>query len=227
MQKLDLVVKGLQRQDFVNVRVGQFLFSSRFLQTNVRTYFYVLAEKKVLTSWEVYNHVPKATTAASKIHSYEYFLNEVLREDLKIILQRRDELYQKVGAYMEQENVFEKLLTAVPTKPDPARKYKPEPLCTKVDIGCNFYVQGAIPMPLETVLFDIGCGIWLEMTITDALACCKQQKSSLSRRIEALTAQELETKAKINIVLRGLQELQQLSNPRPPEQPEPAFARYD
>lgn len=158
---------------------------------------------------------------ASKTRSYEYFLNEVLREDLKIILSRRDELYQKVAEYMEQELIFEKVISITSTNEEK------EPLVTKVDIGCNFYVQGEMPTPIKTVIMDIGCGIFLTMSIQEGLLHCKQMIQYLNKRIETLTKQELETKAKINVTLRGLQELQQLPNARPPEESEPAFPRFD
>jgi len=142
-----------------------------------------------------------------KVSKYEYFLNEVLRSDLKTTLERRDELYNQVAQYMELQTVLEKVGGAM--NADGNSKLK-----TKVDIGSNFYVQAEIP-DLKTVTVDVGCGIWLPMSSEDAIAFCEKKVSFLNSRVNDLTQQELGIKAQINIVLEGLKEIQRISFPQP------------
>nr|KAG5708449.1 hypothetical protein BaRGS_026176 [Batillaria attramentaria] len=75
------------------------------------------------------------STMEQKIYAYETFLNERLREDLRKILESRDKIYGQIAEYLQLKTVIEKL------KEDGADKKQ---LKTKVDLGCNFYVQANV-----------------------------------------------------------------------------------
>jgi len=140
---------------------------------------------------------------AEKVLQYEHFLNNVLRTDLKITLDRRDELYNEITQYMELQTVMEKLAEA--NGGNEGAKLK-----TRVDIGSNFYVQAEIPNT-KMITVDIGCGIWLPMTPKDALKFCEKKLFFLNARVDELTQKELNVKAQIKLVLEGLREIQKIN----------------
>lgn len=142
-----------------------------------------------------------------KITQYEYFLNEVLRTDLKTTLDRRDELYNQISQYMELQTVLDKLQGA--NEGDENTKLR-----TRVDIGCNFYIQAEIANT-KIINVDIGCGIWLPMSPKDALSFSEKKLVFLNARVDELTQKELQIKAQIKLVLNGLRELQNISQIEP------------
>ncbi|CAL8106557.1 unnamed protein product [Orchesella dallaii] len=144
-------------------------------------------------------------TMMDKVTRYEEFLNEVLRKDLKETLERREEVYCIISEYMELQTVIEKLEKAKSfDSPTPTK------LRTRVEIGCNFYVQANIT-DVDTIIVDVGCGIWLPMNRAEAIKFISEKLKLLNAQAAALTQQELQIKAKINIVLQGIRELQGIS----------------
>lgn len=140
-----------------------------------------------------------------KITRYEEFLNEVLRKDLKETLERREEVYCLVSEYMELQTVVEKLEKAKAFEPPTSTKLR-----TRVEIGCNFYVQANIT-DLDKIIVDVGCGIWIPMNRDEASKFIVEKLKVLNTQVSSLTQQELQIKAKINIVLQGIRELQGIS----------------
>lgn len=143
-----------------------------------------------------------------KITRYEEFLNEVLRKDLKETLERREEVYCTIAEYLELQTVLEKLDSAKMFESPPAPGATK--LRTRVEIGCNFYVQANIT-DVNKIIVDIGCGIWLPMNRTEALTFVTEKLKVLNSQATSMTQQELQIKAKINIVLQGIRELQGIS----------------
>lgn len=139
-----------------------------------------------------------------KVTRYEEFLNEILRKDLKDTLERREELYCTISEYMELQTVLEKLDNAKAFDSSSSK------LRTKVELGCNFYVQGSIT-DLDKIIVDVGCGIWLPMNRIETLKFVSHKLKLLNAQAAAFTQQELQIKAKINIVLQGIRELQGVS----------------
>jgi len=138
-----------------------------------------------------------------KLQKYEYFLNDVLREDLKTTLLRRDAVFSQVAEYMELQKILENIVTDVKTGlPRPCIR-------TQVEIGCNFYVQGEIE-DLGKIVVDIGTGIWLPMTLSEAKKYCDDKIAFLNAQIDDLTKEELMLKSRVNVVYSALQELQGL-----------------
>jgi len=135
-----------------------------------------------------------------KVESYEYFLNEVLRTDLKSTLERRGQLQTKISDYTQQKTILEKLTSS----PELSRDIR-----TKVDLGCDFYVDSLVPS-LEMVVMNLGCGTWAEVTPEEAIRICNKEVEHLNKAVEVITKQELQLKAHINLVINGLREIQNI-----------------
>ncbi|XP_022082503.1 protein UXT-like isoform X2 [Acanthaster planci] len=72
---------------------------------------------------------------SSKVTEYEKFVNEVLRRDLQKVLDERDQIYEQAAHYLQLKTTIEKLQEANLSK---------DTLKTKIDLGCNFYVQANV-----------------------------------------------------------------------------------
>ncbi|GFO15504.1 uxt-like protein [Plakobranchus ocellatus] len=141
-----------------------------------------------------------AADGKSKVLEYEQFLNERLREDLRLILEQRDKLYEEISEYLQLKSTIEKIKEDI--NPESVLK-------TKVDLGCNFYVQANVPDP-TSICVAIGYGFFLEMTLDEAVVFIKKKTDVLQEKIDILTADAGKVKAHIRLVLEGLRELQQI-----------------
>ncbi|XP_053390722.1 protein UXT-like [Mercenaria mercenaria] len=138
---------------------------------------------------------------SSKVLEYERFVNEKLKEDLRLILEQRDKTYGQIAEYLQLKTTIEKIKESKQT----------EGLKTKVDIGCNFYVQANVPDSSRIYVF-IGFGFFLEMTLDEALKFIGKRTKLLNEHTDRLTDDAAKVKANIRLVLEGLRELQQIKN---------------
>ena len=145
------------------------------------------------------------STSSEKVLQYEAFLNEKLREDLRKILEQRDEVYKQISDYLQLKTIIETIQQTDYTK---------EELKTKIDLGCNFYVQAKVP-DTSRIYVNIGFGFYVEFTHDEALKFIKKKTDSLNEKAESFTKDAVTVKAHIKLVLEGLRELQQI--PREPD----------
>ncbi|CAG5120426.1 unnamed protein product [Candidula unifasciata] len=136
----------------------------------------------------------------TKVLEYETFLNERLREDLRKILEDRDELYEEVSEYFQLKSTIQKIQEDI----TPTSELK-----TKVDLGCNFYVQANVPNP-SRINIAIGYGFFLEMSLPEALKFIDMKTQQLQDRTAQLTKDACKVKGHIRLVLEGLRELQNI-----------------
>lgn len=136
-----------------------------------------------------------------KVLEYETFVNEKLREDLRLILEQRDEIYGQIAEYLQLKTTIERIKV----------NGMQGDLKTKVDIGCNFYVQTNISDSSKIFVF-IGLGFFLEMTLDEALSFTDKRTKFLTENSDRLTSDAVKVKANIRLVLEGLRELQNINN---------------
>jgi len=149
--------------------------------------------------------------SSKKIQEYERFLNEKLREDLRKLLEQRDEIYGQIAEYLQLKNSIEQIQKAKIT----------ENLKTKVDLGCNFYVQANVLDPSKIFVF-VGFGFFVEMTFPEALKYIDKRTKFLTEHTDRLTSDANVVKANIRLVIEGLRELQHLgSGPDDPPRRDP------
>lgn len=78
----------------------------------------------------------------SKITSFESFIHDKLKPDLKKTLDQRDLVYDTISDYLKLRNQIEILLKAKKGEDVKEKEKKEnEGLKTMVDLGSNFYVQ--------------------------------------------------------------------------------------
>lgn len=139
---------------------------------------------------------------SSKVLNYEKFLNEKLREDLRLILDQRDKIYEQIAEYLQLKTTVEKIKE---------NNGESEGLKTKVDLGCNFHVQANVPDASKIYVF-IGFGFFLEMTLKEALKYIEKRIKFLTEHTDRLTNDAVKVKSNIRLVLEGLRELQHIKD---------------
>ncbi|XP_054878172.1 protein UXT-like isoform X3 [Poeciliopsis prolifica] len=133
-----------------------------------------------------------------KVLQYEAFISDVLRRDLRAVLEQRDRLYEKMSHYLQLKNAIQTLEEAGPQR-----------LKADVDLGCSFFVQARVDNP-SRILVLVGFGFFVEMSHQEALRFIDKKTNQLTLFIEQLTKDVAKIKAHIRMVLEGLRELQGL-----------------
>lgn len=139
----------------------------------------------------------------AKVELYEKFLNEQLKSDLRTVLNEREKLFSEIAEFVQIKTTIENILDKQEKSNEVVE------LKTKIDLGCNFYVNAEIP-DTSKIFISIGYGFYLEMTLKEALKFIEKKIKFINETIDELTQQASKIKANIRIVLEGLKEIQNL-----------------
>nr|CAG4642973.1 EOG090X0MWD [Evadne anonyx] len=129
---------------------------------------------------------------------YENFINEILRTNLKNYLERRATCAGEIQEYVLLQRTIENLTN-----------FDCDPLKTKVDLGCGFFVQAEVP-DVSKITVAIGHGLFLELTQAEALDFIKKKVLMMSERLALLEEESSKLNADIKIMLENLGLLQQV-----------------
>jgi prefoldin alpha subunit len=147
----------------------------------------------------------------SKITEFESFVNEKLRNDLRVVLDEQDKIYTDVAEYLQIKDTIEKITQAkalrVGGSGNEAAKFK---LNTRIDLGCNFYSNAVVEDP-DKIFIAIGYGFFLEMKFDEALRFIEKKVRLLNHSADDLTQKACEIKAQIKFVLEGIREMQDIN----------------
>ncbi|XP_033745934.1 protein UXT homolog [Pecten maximus] len=146
-----------------------------------------------------------SSTIPEKVLAYETFLNETLREDLRKLLEEQDKLYGQIAEYLQLKTVIERIQDTDYTKDE---------LKTKVDIGCNFYVQANVP-DASRIYVSVGFGFFVEFKMDEALRFIGKKTARLNDQVEKTSKDVAKVKAHIKLVLEGLREMQGIGSETP------------
>jgi len=131
-----------------------------------------------------------------KVISFEHHVNEVLKPKLNDYLSSRDKIIEEQAEYLRLEETVSKL----------AGKKE---LRTKVDLGCNFFVQAEID-DCSKINVHLGSGLYAELSHEELFQFCKKKRNLLKKKEEFQTDIINELKSEIRLVLEGIRELQNL-----------------
>ncbi|XP_013417371.2 protein UXT-like [Lingula anatina] len=131
-----------------------------------------------------------------------------MTHDKKKVLDERDKIYSQMSEYLQLQTIIEKLQDTNLTE---------EPIRTKIDLGCNFYVQAKVP-DASKIFVSVGFGFFVEFTLPEAIRFIDKKMSHLNEISAKLTHQASEIKGHIKLVLEGIRELQHLDDGIPPSQ---------
>ncbi|KPJ01467.1 hypothetical protein RR46_08504 [Papilio xuthus] len=138
----------------------------------------------------------------SAIIKYENFINNVLKESLRL----HDQYLQKVNEEIS-ELVQEKHTLKVITD----EKLHPNGFKTKVDIGCNFFMEAFVP-DTSKLLMHIGLKHYMEFTVSEANTYIDARIKVYEAKAEEIKKKIYTTKAHIKLMLFGVQQLLNAKN---------------
>jgi len=84
-----------------------------------------------------------------------------------------------------------------------------DPLKTKVDLGCGFFVQAEVP-DVSKISVSIGHGFFLELSLSEALDFIPKKIMLLSQRLTLLEEESSRLNADIKMMLDTLGQLQKV-----------------
>ncbi|XP_022651165.1 protein UXT-like isoform X1 [Varroa jacobsoni] len=157
-----------------------------------------------------------------RVVKFEHFINDVLREHLKRLEKERNRLCEQAGEYLQLKVAIERLQKDC--KEDKSIR-------TQVDIGCSFFCQAEVPDATKVFVL-LGMGIFAELTHSEALDFIDKKQNLLKERIDIMTVGVIiyvvsllknngercaEVKARIQMALLALRDLQGLAGELPPQ----------
>ncbi|XP_024219150.1 protein UXT homolog [Halyomorpha halys] len=135
-----------------------------------------------------------------KVLQYETFLNDVLKEDLRKIHVKLDQLQSELFEYIQLKNYIETVKS---------NKLNEATLNTQVDIGCNIFLQAKVEDP-EHILVAVGLGYYVDLPLDKALSLVNKKIKFIEDETVFFKKKSAVTKSHIKMVLLGLMEIQNL-----------------
>ena len=144
------------------------------------------------------SEVQSSDAVTEKIQKYEEFVNEVLKNDLKYVLQQRDSVYEEISEYTKLQTYIDRV--------HPITK---RPIKSKVNIGCEYFMQAEVKNT-DYIFVDVGLGLHVQCTFEEATRVVKKRIDQLTLKAEKMTDKSCDIKSRIKLIVQALAELQGL-----------------
>ncbi|KAF7490977.1 Protein UXT [Sarcoptes scabiei] len=131
-----------------------------------------------------------------EILKYEQFVENVLKNDLRLVLERYNEICDKIADLLKIRSVC-KMIT----------ENKMKSMKTMADLGSNCYVKCLIPST-DHILLNVGLDCFIEFSIEEALKFIDKRSNLYNKSLEILKEKSAKIKAHIKIVLNLIDQLQ-------------------
>ncbi|XP_065072711.1 protein UXT [Ochlerotatus camptorhynchus] len=128
----------------------------------------------------------------------ESFVNDFLREDLKLYDQQLSHMNGEIMEYVQLKNMIENI------QENAAEGFK-----TQVNIGGNFFMKGKTDR-VDRILVDIGLKHFLEFTLDEALKFVDMKIKVLTKQADVIRDKSVETRANIKLALMVIGDTNQL-----------------
>lgn len=129
---------------------------------------------------------------------YENFINDVLKEDLRKLEIRMQQVNAEISDLIQQKHTL-KVITDKSIHP---RGFK-----TQINLGCNFFMEASVP-DTSKMLVNIGLNHYLEFTIEEVNKYLDIRIKAFEQKAAEIQTKAAETKAHIKLMLFGIGELQ-------------------
>lgn len=136
------------------------------------------------------------------IAKYEHFINDVLKEDLRVLEQRMIKINAEISDLTQQRHTL-KVITDKTAHPDGFK--------SQVNIGCNFFMEASVP-DTSSLLINIGLDHYLEFSSNEASKYLDVLIKALEKKAEELQNKAAEAKAHIKLMLFNLGELYEVTS---------------
>ncbi|CAH2094356.1 unnamed protein product [Euphydryas editha] len=129
---------------------------------------------------------------------YEHIINNVLKEDLRILEFKLQQINAEISDLIQQRHCL-KVLTD--------KDQHPNGFKTQVNIGCNFFMEASVT-DTSKLLMNIGLDHYLELTLEEAYKYLDARIKAFEQKSEELCTKAAETKAHIKLLLFDIGELE-------------------
>ncbi|XP_053209985.1 protein UXT homolog [Panonychus citri] len=136
------------------------------------------------------------------VEKCETFINEQLKNDLKIIHLRQENIHVQLNNFQDLKSFILELTN---------NSFGCSSIKTQIDIGNNFYMRCTIPNTEKITIF-IGLGFYLELSLQEALNFIDKRSIFLNSCIDKLSDQGRKVKAHIKVILDTLSYIQEIGD---------------
>ncbi|XP_037808103.1 protein UXT [Lucilia sericata] len=128
----------------------------------------------------------------------EVFINDFLKEDLKHLEQYINVYNEEIMEYIQLKNTIETM-----------RDNLEEGYKTQMNIGGNIFMEAKVN-DLNTILVDIGKGVFIQFTLEEALKFADFKIKILNKECDVLREESIKKKTEIKLALMYIAEKEQL-----------------
>lgn len=137
-----------------------------------------------------------------KVAKFETFINDVLKSSLKQIFVALETVNEEIMDLERLQNTIDKMTRLADDLP-PGK-----PLKTRVNVGCDFYMQANVDV--RTFLVCVGLGYYVEYTKDEALEYIRTRTKRLEGHAEELRDKGARVRAQITLALHCMEQVQGL-----------------
>uniref|UniRef100_A0A023EGT7 Putative lethal 2 35cc n=1 Tax=Aedes albopictus TaxID=7160 RepID=A0A023EGT7_AEDAL len=119
----------------------------------------------------------------------ESFVNDCLREDLKLYEQQLARLNAEIMEYVQLKNMIENI-----------QENASDGFKTQVNIGGNFFMKAKADR-VERILVDVGLKHFVEFSLEEALKFVDMKVKVLTKQADVIRDKSVETRANIKLAL--------------------------
>lgn len=131
------------------------------------------------------------------IAKYETFINDVLKEDLRQLEARLQEVNSEISDLIQQKQTL-KVITNKAIHPDGFK--------SQVNLGCNFFMEAAVK-DTSSMLVNVGLNHYLELSLPETLNFLEIRTKACDLKATELRTKGAQTKAHIKLMLFGIGQL--------------------
>ena len=134
----------------------------------------------------------------AKIQKFEDKITFEMRPQMDFVAKRRDVIYEEIAEYLKLKHTLEML-----------KKEKMKKFTTRIDIGCNIFVQAEVEEDLKTqkVMVALSKDFFVELSWDEALSYIAKKEEALNKRADHLTKKLNEIRAHIVFIQEAIREL--------------------
>ncbi|XP_050071453.1 protein UXT homolog [Anopheles maculipalpis] len=139
------------------------------------------------------------TAQRMSTENVERFINEQLKEDLRVYEKRLKELNAEMLEYVQLKHMIETILTQ-----ENRSEFK-----TQVNVGGNMFIK-ARAENVDHILVDVGLKVYVEFKIEEAIRYVEMKIKVLTKEADIVREKSIETRANIKLALLVIGDAQQL-----------------
>lgn len=141
-------------------------------------------------------------SAEQRVAKFETFINDVLKNSLSDIFKALEGVNEEIMELERLRDNIEKMHRLADGLPDG------KPLKTRVNVGCDFYMQANVDV--HKYLVCVGLGYYVEFTKDEALAYIRYRTEKFKSHAEDLRDKGARVRAQITLALHCIGQVQGL-----------------